>query len=37
MTDPDDPKVIVDNNNRLAFTEEGWYGQMFGVDDDATS
>lgn len=34
MTDPDDPKVITDNNNRLAFTEEGWYGQMFGVDDE---
>ena len=34
MTDPDDPKIISDNNNGLAFTEEGWYGQMFGVDDE---
>lgn len=37
MTDPDDPKIITDNNNGLAMTDEGWYGQMFGVDENADS
>lgn len=33
MSDKDEPKILVDHNNGLAMTAEGWYGQMFGTDD----
>lgn len=33
ISDKEDPKILVDHNNGLAMTAEGWYGQMFGTDE----
>ena len=29
MTDPDEPKILKDNNKGLAMTADGWYGREF--------
>lgn len=32
LTDPDYPKILMDYNDGLAMSEDGWYGMEFGME-----